>query len=340
MIPGMRPIPQTQKTRGLTAGRAGLTARGMDRDEKPEARTVSKDEAGMRLDAFVAAAVPGLSVRAAKGLVERGLVTVDGRTGRKGERLAAGSLVEIAEHPATGAWLPEPDASVPLRVVLEDPHLLVVDKPSGAPSVPLAPGEKGTLAGAVAARFPECRGVGRCAGDGGLLQRLDTETSGLVIVARSGDVLDRLVRLQDEGAIEKRYLALVRAGRTPIPALVDAALGSCRGGRMVRPSPDGVKAITRLRPVRDAGPWRLVEALIHRGARHQIRAHLALAGFPIAGDPLYGGEQPPGLDRLFLHAISVRFPHPILGRPVDASSPLPSELFKFVESLENPERNV
>ncbi|MDD5310122.1 MAG: pseudouridine synthase, partial [Deltaproteobacteria bacterium] len=221
----------------------------MDRDGPWETRVVSGDEAGMRLDAFVAAAVPGLSARSARSLVERGLVLLDGRPGRKGERLAAGSRIDILERPVVGAWLPEPDERVPFRVVLEDPHLLVVDKPSGVPSVPLAPGEKGALANGVAARFPECRAVGRSPGDGGLVQRLDTETSGLIIVARSEDIHDRLVRLQDAGAIEKRYLALVRAGESPVPALVDVALGPALGGRKVRPSPGRAQAVTRLRLV-------------------------------------------------------------------------------------------
>ncbi len=111
----------------------------MDRDGPWETRVVSGDEAGMRLDAFVAAAVPGLSARSARSLVERGLVLLDGRPGRKGERLAAGSRIDILERPVVGAWLPEPDERVPFRVVLEDPHLLVVDKPSGVPSVDVPP---------------------------------------------------------------------------------------------------------------------------------------------------------------------------------------------------------
>ncbi len=289
---------------------------------------------GQRLDAWLARHLPGTSRPAAARLVEAGSVTLDGHPARKGSPIAAGQTVEVLDPPPPERWTPLPDAEGPLEVLLVDPDFVAVAKPPGIPSTPRSPGEAGTLAGRLAARFPECAGLGRSPGDAGLLQRLDRGTSGAVLAARSPEIYAELLRSQRRGGVTKRYVALVHGPETPLPAEIAAPLGPAgtRGGRS-RKAPDGRPARTVLELVATRGDWRLVRAVIHRGARHQIRAHLAGIGAPIAGDAEYGGPPVPGLSRPFLHAAALSFPHPRTGAVVDIESPLPDDLASVLVDL-------
>lgn len=297
-------------------------------------------DARERLDVCLCRCVPDLSRRAARLLIDEGAVTVDGRPARKGATVEPGSEVVIRREPAAPMWAPSADPSVPLEVVREDEHVLIVVKASGIPSVPLSPQEKGTLAGGVAARFPECASVGRSPGDGGLLQRLDRATSGLVLAARDQSVYDALQAAQRRGEIAKRYLALVHRGPAPLPERITVRLAPAGPGRRrMAVSPAGASAETRVREVAAFREHFLIEAVIHRGARHQIRAHLAHAGFPIAGDDLYGdGRAPAGLDRLFLHAHEISFVHPVSGAAVAVRAGLPPDLARVAEALADENR--
>jgi 23S rRNA pseudouridine1911/1915/1917 synthase len=279
-----------------------------------------------RLDAFVAEAVNGLSRRRTQQLIEDGRITVNCRPARKGRTLRDGDTVEIWDAVEPG-WTAASSPEIDLCLIHEDAHLIVVDKPSGIPTIPLAADEGGTLAGGIVARFPECARLGRSPGDAGLIQRLDRETSGLVLAARSRVAFEALIDLQERGAIEKTYLALTRGRAADLPASVDVPLGPAgRRRAKVRRDPAGRPAHTALAAADERDGWLLVEVAIHRGARHQIRAHLAHAGFPIAGDALYDGPAVQGLERLFLHATRLRLPHPITGEPLELHSPLPPDL--------------
>lgn len=298
-------------------------------------RELIVDEGGhaVRLDVYLARALGGVARRRVQALADAGDVTVNGRRARKGDALRAGDAVAVWAAPRPAAWTPLPAGSIDLRVALEEPGFLVVEKPSGVPSVPLAPDEQGTLAGAVAARFPECAALGR-PGDGGLLQRLDRGTSGLVLVARNEAAYRALAGAQSGGEIEKAYAALVRRRAAPWPDRIDLALASAGGGGAdVRVADVGEPATTWIRSVSDYGEFSLVEAVIHRGRRHQIRAHLAHLGAPIAGDERYGGPGAPGLGRLFLHAKGIRAPHPESGAPFAVESPVPAELRRVLDAL-------
>ncbi len=290
--------------------------------------TIAPEDASGRIDSWLASRIEGLSRRQAQQMIADGEVTIDTRRVKKSFELRPGIEVAVWRAPAGERWAPMADPSVPLEVLLEDEYLVAVEKPSGIASVPLKPDEGGTLAGAVVARFPECAQVGRSAGDGGLIHRLDRETSGAVLVARSQEVHDILTEMQARGAIEKRYLALVGCGDGSLPQVIDAPLEPTGpGGRKMASSKIGRPATTKLRMLEEAGDWLLVEAVIHRGQRHQIRAHLAGAGFPIAGDTLYGSIPPPeGLTRLFLHAHTIHFNHPQKSKPITITSPLPKDL--------------
>lgn len=307
---------------------------GVRPDEPSRTITIDTDVT-QRLDVWLTRAVSGLSRRAARAVIAAGAVTVDGRRAVKSECLKRGSIVEIclASVIRLRDWRPKADPSQPILVFYEDEHLAVVEKQSGISSVPLGPDETGCLSNFVVARFPQCASVGRKSGDGGLLQRLDFETSGAVTAALSQDIHDKMAAAQKRGEVEKRYLALVK-GAPPLEMCIDTPLAKTgpRGARM-RPCKDGAAAYTKVRAISTHGDWTLVEAFIRHGVRHQIRAHLASEGYPVAADPLYGdGDGPRGLCRLFLHAQRISFVHPVSKRSMTVEAPLPQELEMTIRS--------
>ena len=228
-----------------------------------------------------------------------------------------------------------------LSVLFEDGQLLAVDKPAGAHSAPLRRGEGGTLLGLVLARYPEVAGLpGIKPVEPGLLHRLDRETSGILLVARTAEAFRDLCAAFEAGRVRKEYIALcacrieARAGERLQLESRFAPYG--RGRRRVQvllPGEEGRYAARRAAPglyrtevevLERRGSWALVRASLLRGFRHQVRAHLARLGLPIAGDALYGVEAPAGApERLYLHASALELPHPAGGQALRLSSPLP-----------------
>jgi len=287
---------------------------------------VGPEQAGVRLDQFVAAALSGLSGAAARRLVESGAVRVDGRTGKKGERLQAGQTVEIDD--ARGALeLPggrrvRANSAAPLSVLRVDPAFVAVDKQAGVPSHPRAAGETNTVANAIVARFPECASASPDAREGGLCHRLDTGTSGVLIAARSPTAWTALRAALSGSGCEKTYLAEV-VGMPPPTGESTAAIGrSGRRGKQVvldggrNPLP----AHTRWELVEARAGTALLRVRLTKGRTHQVRAHLAAAGHPIVGDELYGAES----GALHLHAAAVRFVHPETGETILVEAPAPA----------------
>jgi 23S rRNA pseudouridine1911/1915/1917 synthase len=286
---------------------------------------VEPDRAGARLDQFVAAALPGLSVAAARRLLDEGAVRVDGRLGKKGARLAAGQTVEVDDASgaaaAPGARGVRADPGAPLAVLLVDDAFVAVDKPPGIPSHPRTADEIGTAANAIVARFPECAAASPDPREGGLCHRLDTGTSGVLIAARSRAAWSALRAALSADGCEKTYLAEV-AGAPPSSGVSWAAIGRVgrRGARVrVGGGRNPLPAHTSWEVVEPRGATTLVRVRIAKGRTHQVRAHLAAAGHPIAGDDLYGG----GAGPLRLHAASVRFVHPDTGRAILIEAPPP-----------------
>jgi 23S rRNA pseudouridine1911/1915/1917 synthase len=242
---------------------------------------------------------------------------------RVGDRLRV--VVEVAP----GAR-PEDDPSVVVR--LERADLVVVDKPGGMPSAPLRPGEVGTLANVLVHRYPEMAGIGYEPREPGLIHRLDTGTSGLMVAARSAEAFDGLVMALRAGNIDKRYLAVVAARDLPGEGLIDEPLvpAGARGQRVVTTSAESSgaqPARTTWRKRRTAGPWALLEVSAPHAYRHQIRAHLAWLGHPMAGDTLYGGADA-GLaaGRHALHASYVAWAGADGRGAFAVESPLPDDL--------------
>ncbi|MEO7669984.1 MAG: RluA family pseudouridine synthase, partial [Polyangia bacterium] len=290
---------------------------------------------GVRLDTFVGRGA-GISATAARRLIEKGLVRVNGQNAAKGTRLSAGMSVEVAggaiTQPIAGA-LVLPDPALSITVVYEDQNVVAIDKPAGIPSHPLRSGERGTAANALVARFPDCASASIDPREGGLGHRLDTGTSGVLIAARNRQAWLALRRSLGANDCEKSYLCEVW-GRPAETGSIDAEIGRHgRRGRIVRVGGGGRQprpAETSWRVLGWTARSALVEARLHAGRAHQVRAHLAAAGFPLVGDDRYGtveavvaGSTSAGLPRLHLHAAAVRFRHPVTGAILEISAPAP-----------------
>jgi 23S rRNA pseudouridine1911/1915/1917 synthase len=288
--------------------------------------------AGTRLDLFVGQAL-GLSRAKVKALFDAGAVRVDGRLAKKGQVVTSGQLVqvEVAEPPAHGQ-APQPQPELSLTVLHQDEALVFVDKPAGWPTHPLEPGETGTLANALVARFPQCATASEAPREGGVCHRLDLQTSGVVVAARTPEAW-RAVRQQFTAhQVDKRYLALVRG---PLDERGEIELPLRHRGERVEPAlgaPDARPAHSEFEVLGRRGEHGLVRVRIITGVLHQVRAHLAAVGAPIVGDTLYGGLPEPGLSRFFLHAESVALAHPQTGHRLKVGSPLPAELWAALQA--------
>jgi 23S rRNA pseudouridine1911/1915/1917 synthase len=290
-------------------------------------RLISPAEAGARLDAYLGRAL-GLSRAKVKELFEAGQVRVDGRSAKKGQSLTAGQKVTVVLAETGPAIVPEPEAALSLLHV--DAALVFIDKPAGVPSHPLRPGETGTVANALVARLPECADASEDPREGGLCHRLDVETSGVLLAARSRPVWTAMRERFTRREVDKRYWAvavgpLADEGEIDLPLRhhprhpdrVEADPGARQGAR---------EAFTAFKVLSRSGEAALVEARITTGVLHQIRAHFGAIGAPLLGDALYGGRPAPGLNRFFLHARSLQLPSPDGGTELRVVCPLPREL--------------
>jgi 23S rRNA pseudouridine1911/1915/1917 synthase len=287
-----------------------------------------------RLDLFLAAELPGYSRAQVKALLRDGRVRVGGEVVRTGRRLAAGAVVEVRASRLSVGELPAAAPELPLDIAFTSPAVLVVNKPAGMPTLPLAPHERGTVANALVARHPEVRTAGGPPLEAGLVHRLDTDTSGLLLVARTALARRDLEHQLAAGQVTKVYLAVVR-GSPPDSAVFMSPLAHDRTHRERMIVAEGGRAARTELVLRERlREHALVELTITTGARHQIRVHLAAAGFPIAGDRLYGDAAAPRpAERHFLHAQSLRFRDPSSGELVSVNSPLPAELEIWLRQL-------
>jgi 23S rRNA pseudouridine1911/1915/1917 synthase len=279
-----------------------------------------------RIDKALARFYPDAGRRQLAALFDDGAVRLNGKRARKGDRVAAGDTVELAREPVSGAALrPAPDPDLPLVILAERGELVVIDKPAGVPSQPLRAGELGTIANALAFRFPECVAIGDDPRDGGLVHRLDIGTSGALVAARTAEAYRALRDAFRAGQVTKQYLAIT--DHRPVARECDAPLAQ-RGKRVAVDMADGLPAYTEFTVERDSPAHALVRCVAQTGRMHQIRAHLAHIGAPITGDTLYGGAPLPGHDGFFLHAASITFP--LGGDRIVVEAPPPA---RFVGAL-------
>ena len=292
--------------------------------------TFRVDEAGERLDTFLAQRCPDLSRSRIQALTTGGCVTVDGSPAKPAARLREGQTVTlVVPPPATSALVPQ---AIDLDVVYEDGDLLVVDKPAGLVTHP-APGHPDhTLANAVLAHCPDLEGVG---GEirPGLVHRLDRDTSGLIVVAKNDAAQSGLSAQFKDRTVSKAYLAVVTGYPDPERAVIDAPVGRHpRSRTRMAVVTTGREAVTEYDVLRRLRGYSLLEARPRTGRTHQIRVHLASIGHPVAGDTTYG-RPAPGLGRHFLHAHRLAFTHPRTGDRLELESPLPDDLRTWLDTL-------
>ena len=277
-------------------------------------------DGGERLDRVLAARPEIGSRGLAERLIERGSVEVDGTARAKSFRLLGGERIDV-DVPDAVPLAPE---SLDIPVVWEDEHLLVIDKPAGIVVHPAGSTTAGTLVNGLLT-------MGAAGGDDdrpGIVHRLDKDTSGLMIVARSQEAHERLQELIRQRDVERRYLALVKGTPKSQSGRIEAPIGRDRHER-ARHSIDTDTprdAVTWFELKETIGERALLELRLETGRTHQIRVHLEAVGLPISGDPTYGVAGDLDLERQFLHAHELRFQHPLTGEELALSSPLPDDL--------------
>ncbi len=294
---------------------------------------VAPEAEGERLDQLLAG--PLGSRAQAQRAIDAGRVTVDGEPRPKRHRVAAGERIEVAPEPDGGRAAAAAASEVPFAVVYEDAHLLVVDKPAGVVVHP-ARGHRGaTLAEALAARISIPPNYGDPA-RAGIVHRLDKDTSGLLVIAKSEAVHRALQERLRRRELRREYLALVEGCPPARAGTIDAPIGRDRRNRTRMSTDTDVPraARTHFELERAYAGFALLRVTLETGRTHQIRVHLQAIGHPVAGDPEYGGAHHLGLTRQFLHAARLAFAHPITGEPVDVSSPLPPDLQGVLSRLD------
>ena len=290
---------------------------------------VPPEAAGERLDRFLARS-EGVGSRAeAERLVGEGAVLVDGSPRPKSHRLAGGEKLEL-ELPARRVATLEPEPVEGLRIAYRDEHLLVVDKPAGVVVHPSAGHAHGTL---VHGLLSQAIAGGEEPGRPGIVHRLDRDTSGLLVVARSEEAHAALQEAIRDRRVERRYLALVRGRVRSRTGRIEAPVGRDRveRTRMSLDTETPREAVTWFELVEQLSEHALLDVRLETGRTHQIRVHLAAIDLPVSGDPVYGVSGDLGLERQFLHAHRLRFLHPVTGEAIAVESSLPGDLAAALE---------
>jgi 23S rRNA pseudouridine1911/1915/1917 synthase len=279
-----------------------------------------------RLDRVLAARPEVGSRGLAERLILAGAVVVDGEPRAKSFRLEGGEDVRVELPDDAGALVPE---EMDLRVAWEDEHLVVVDKPAGVVVHPGTGHESGTLVHGLLA-------LDAAGGDEerpGIVHRLDRDTSGLLVVARSEEAHARLQELIRRREVERHYLALVKGAPRSRTGRIEAPIGRDRTERTRHSldTPTPRDAVTFFEVVELLSEHTLLDVRLETGRTHQIRVHLEAIDLPVAGDPVYGVAGDLELERQFLHAARLGFAHPFTGERVDVGSPLPDDLAAALE---------
>lgn len=299
--------------------------------EEPDYEFVA-EASGERLDRLIAEQVPDLSRTRIQTLIKEGRVTVNGGPSKPAYRIEGGERIAIfLPPPVTSAVLPEP---IPLDVLYEDADLIAINKPAGMVVHPAYGHDSGTLVNAVLYRWPELREVGD-EYRAGIVHRLDKDTSGVIVIARTPRAHRALAEQFAARSIEKKYLALVEGLPDSASGRIEAPIGrdpqqrkrmaAVRGGR---------EAVTEFRVLEYYAEHALLEVHIHTGRTHQIRVHLAFIGHPVVGDTVYGyRKQRIKLQRHFLHAAEMTVRSPSTGQPLTFRAPLPADLQDILDNL-------
>ena len=303
---------------------------------------VAEDQAGQRLDRFLAAQFPDMSRTHVQTLIEEGRVLVSGMAKKPSHHVESGEQisVEIPPPPLAGV---EPE-NIPLNFLYEDADIAVVNKPSGMIVHPGAGADTGTLVAALLYRFGDA-GLSTVGGPlrPGIVHRLDKGTSGAMVIARNDAAHLKLIKEFRDRRVQKTYVALLHGavqgekGTIELPVARDLR----RRSRMTSRRREGREARTDWRLRQRLGNFSLIEADLHTGRTHQIRVHFSALGFPVVGDTLYGAphqeridrELLPALGRNYLHAARIALTHPRTGEHMEFRAPLAEELLTYVHKL-------
>jgi len=296
------------------------------------ALVVPADCAGMRLDQALARLMPAHSRSRLKAWIDAGRVEVDGAVAPPRRKLAGGERI-VVEPDDAGVEVDDAPQAIALAIVHEDAATIVVDKPAGLVVHPGAGNRDGTLLNALLHRYPELAGVARA----GIVHRLDKDTSGLMVVARTPEAQTDLVRQLAARGVEREYLAVAR-GDVAKAATVDAPIGRHPVHRTSMAVVErGKEARTHVAPVERFGVATLVRCKLETGRTHQIRVHLAAIGHPLVGDPVYGTRKAapgvPAFARQALHAEKLGFADPATRKVRRFVSPLPADLSALIATL-------
>ena len=290
--------------------------------------TIPLEMAGLRLDQALAKLLPDESRSRLARLIEEGHVRVDGEPAAVRRKVKSGESVEVwlAPRPVDTAFRAE---EIALPVVHEDADVVVIDKPAGLVVHPGSGNWEGTMLNALLHHVPAARDLPRA----GIVHRLDKETSGLLVVAKTESAQAALVRQLQARTVKRTYLALVR-GRIDAAGTVDAPIGRHPVQRTkMAVVASGKPAVTHYRVRERFAAHTLLECDLETGRTHQIRVHLASIGHPLEGDPVYAGRGAKPFGRQALHAWKLAFVHPSSGKTVSFESPLPRDMGQLLETL-------
>jgi len=305
--------------------------------------TVEPDESGTRLDVYLVARLHGPSRSIIRRWILEGHVTVDGKTRKPGYSVSAGETIRVIPQASPPLeLLPE---AIPLEILFEDRDLIVINKPAGLVVHPGAGNRTGTLANALLYYFKEVSKQDSIRP--GIVHRLDKDTSGVMVIAKTESVHEALAKQFKERRVSKEYLALLIGHISPRKGVIDAPIGRHPRSR-IRFSTRTRKprqAVTRYVVTRYLQEFSYVTVFPETGRTHQIRVHFQHVGHPIVGDETYGRKahqriqdlevrrMVAQLDRHFLHASALAFEHPVTGEKCEFRSPLPAELARFLTAL-------
>lgn len=295
--------------------------------------TVDDAEKNERLDLFLAKAAPDLSRSRIQKLVEGGLATVAGKAARSSYKVQPGDRVTLTvPAPAPVEVAPE---TIPVDILYEDESVVVVNKPRGMVVHPAAGNWRGTLVNALLGHCDDLSGIGGEVRPG-IVHRLDKDTSGVMVVAKSDAAHASLARQIKDRTAGRKYLAVVHGNLQAETGLIDAAIGRSRLDRkkMAVDSEHGREARTRFRVIERFGDYTLVECRLETGRTHQIRVHMAHIGHPVVGDPKYGPRRVPfAIAGQALHSAELVFRHPLSGATMTLTAPLPADMQEILRIL-------